>query len=273
MTGSQQRVLGALAMVALLVTLPSCSNQAVVQSDSSAIHWAAAKDQYAAGQYLKAIGSLDRLLQSDNQYTSRALPFSIVLTAGVAAGYMELADNYSAGARANHAQALAFQRKASDYRAQANHMVLQFAQNSKKMTVVQGDSVHLAFGPPKGSSSIPSAITQISRGIELSRADEEAAVTAMIDRGVLTAVCDTAGAPSNLAKASEILQRGDFLVRRAKFMKAISDQLERASQLYARNKLDDSSKMATLRELAQSALKDSEGGSHPAAMVMQVAGR
>jgi hypothetical protein len=184
---------------------------------------------------------------------------------------MELADYYAAGAKANKAKALVFQRKASDYRALANHMVLHFAENSKKMDLLEGDSVQLAFGPPKGSAVEPALFTQIAHGIELAQPDEEAALALAMDRGVLLAVCNTTGAPNNLAKASEILQRGEFLVRRAKFTKAVADQLERESQLYARNKLDDSAKMAMLRQMAQAAFKDAEG-SH-AAMVMQVAGR
>jgi len=219
---------------------------------------------------LKPIGHLDPLLEGANAFGSRALPFSLVLTSGVGSGYMELADYYAAGARANKGRAVIFQRKASDYRTLANHMVLHFAQNSKKMDLLDGDSVQLAFGPPKGNAVEPALFTQISHGIELSQADEEAALDLALNRGVLLAVCNTAGASNNLAKASEILQRGEFLVRRGKFTRAVADQLEQAAQLYSRNKLDDSAKMAMLRQMAQDAAKDSEG-SHTA-MVMQVAG-
>jgi hypothetical protein len=271
MTGSQHRVLGVLATVVLMATLSSCSRPAASQEDSAAFHWSRAKERYVAGDYLKAIGHLDPLLEGTNAFSSRALPFSLVLTSGVASGYMELADYYTAGARANKAKALLFQRKASDYRAMANHMVLHFAQNTRKMNLVEGDSVQLAVGPPQGNAVEPALFTQISHGIELSQADEEAALELAMDRGVLLSVCNTAGTPNNLAKASEILQRGEYLVRRAKFTKAVADQLEQASQLYARNKLDDSAKMGMLRQMAQETLKDSEG-SHTA-MVMQVAGR
>jgi hypothetical protein len=254
----------------LLATLSSCSRPAPSQADSAAFHWSAAKERYVAGDYQKAIGNLDQLLNGANEYSSRALPFSLVLTSGVASGYMELADYYTAGAKANKKKAVVFQRKASDYRTQANHMVLHFAENTKKMDLLDGDSVQLAFGPPKGNAVEPALFTQISHGIEPSQVDEEAALELALDRGVLLAVCSTAGAPNNLAKASEILQRGEFLVRRAKFTKAVADQLEQASELYARNKLDDSAKMAMLRQMAQETLKDS-AGSHTA-MVMQVAG-
>jgi hypothetical protein len=254
-----------------MAVLSSCSHPVAAESDTAVFHWSRAKERYMAGDYVKAIGHLDQLLESNNTYTSRALPFSLVLTSGVASGYMELADYYAAGARANKGKALIFQRKASEYRALANHMVLRFAENTKKTNLLNGDSVQLAFGPPKGNAVEPALFNQIAHGIELTQADEEGALELAMDRGVLLSVCNTAGAPNNLAKASEILQRGEFLVRRAKFMKAVSDLLEQASQLYARNKLDDSAKMAMLRQMAQAALKDSES-SHTA-VAMQVADR
>jgi hypothetical protein len=255
-----------------MAILSSCSSRPVTaQTDSAAFHWTKAKERYVAGDYTKAIEHLDQLLTSPNEFSSRALPFSMVLSSGVASGYMELADYYSAGAKVNKGKAIVFQRKASDYRALANHMVLDFAENTKKMSLLEGDSVQLAFGPPKGNAVEPALFTQISHGIEPSQADEEAAVDLAMNRGVLLSVCNTAGTPNNLAKASELLQRGEFLVRRAKFTKAVSDQLEQASQLYARNKLDDSAKMAMLRQMAQDTAKDAEGSHTP--VIMQVAGR
>ncbi len=272
MTQNQHRVAGVLATAALLGTLTSCSRPTTttpLQADStSASYWSAAKECYSAGDYQKAIGHLDRLLDAGNPYSTRALPFSLVLTSGVAAGYMDLADFYAAGAKANKKRAMVFQRKASDYRALANHMVLHFAENTKKLDLLEGDSVQLSFGAPKGNAAEPKLLTQISHGIELTQADEEAALSFALDRGVLLAACDTAGAPNNLAKAGELLQRGEFLVRRAKFAKAVADQLDSASKLYARSKLDDTAKLAMLQQLSQDVLKDA-GGSHTA-MVMQV---
>jgi hypothetical protein len=258
-----------LATVTLLGILSSCSRPAPVQVDSS-FYWTRAKERYAAGDYSKAISHLDHLLDAANPHSSRALPFSMILSSGTAAGYMELADYYTAGARANKGKALLFQRKASDYRTLANHMVLNFAENTKKLDLLQGDSVQLAFGPPKGNAVEPALFTQISHGMVLSKEDEEAALDLALNRGVLLTVCSTAGAPNNLAKAAEILQRGEFLVRRAKFMTAVAEQLEQASQLYARNKLDDSAKMAMLHQMSQDVAKDASA-SHTA-MVMQVAG-
>ncbi|HLK70179.1 MAG TPA: hypothetical protein VKU19_42410 [Bryobacteraceae bacterium] len=272
MTRFQERVLGALTTAFLMGSLSSCSRPAApVQTADAAFYWSAAQDRYVAGDYLKAISHLDHLLEAGNPFVSRALPMSLVLTSGTAAGYMELADYYTAGAKANKKRALDFQRKASDYRALANHMVLHFAENTKKLSLIDGDSMQLAFGPPKGNANEPVLFTQISHGMVLAQTDEEGALELALDRGVLFAACRVAGAPNNLAKASEILQRGEFLVRRAKFMKAVSDLLDQDSELYSRGKLDDTAKLAMLKQMSQDASKDADT-SHTA-MVMQVAGR
>ncbi|HTS30138.1 MAG TPA: hypothetical protein VMH81_29905 [Bryobacteraceae bacterium] len=254
--------------------LSSCSSQPVVTAAAqkdAAFYWSAAKECYMAGDYLKAIAHLDHLTEAGNPYNSRALPFAVVLTSGVASGYMELADYYAAGAKANKRKATIFQSKAADYRALANHVVLLFAEDTRKLSQVEGDSIQLAFGPPKGNFAEPVLLTQISHGMIPAQTDEEAALQFALDRGVLLSVCDSAGAPNNLAKAGELLQRGEFLVRRSKFTKAVADQLQKESQLYARNKLDDSQKMEMLRQMSRDVVKDP--GASRTAMAMQVPSR
>jgi hypothetical protein len=222
-------------------------------------YWSAASQRYAAGDYLKAIGELDHLLEGPNDYTARALPLSLVLTSGVASGYMDLADCYASGARANKPKAQAFRRKASVYRALANHMVLQFAERAGKIEHLIGNPVQLAFGPPKGNPSEPALLSQIANGAELAQVDEDEAQALALDRGVLMSAAGAVGAPANFVKAISMLQRGEVLAQRAVFVKAMSDLLERESKLYARDKLDDAAKMDMLRQLAKSVVTNAPG--------------
>ncbi len=137
------------------------------------------------------------------------------------------------------------------YRALANHMVLQFAESAREIGHLDGGSIQLAFPPPRGNGAGPPLLAKIASGIELGPMDEEMTVALAIDRGVLVSVTNAAGATNNFAKIAPLLQRGEVLVPRATFMRAISDSLERESQLYAPNKLDDASKMTMLLQLAQ----------------------
>ena len=264
MTISQGRYFGVLSATGLVALLSSCSSSSLsTPRAESAELWSAANERYMAGDYLKAISNLESLLDRYRQYCARALPLSLVLTSGVAAGYLDVAESYAAGARANKAKATALKRKASVYRALANHMVLQFAESARRIEQLAGGSVQLAFAPPRGNGAEPPLFEKIASGIEPDQADEETTVALAVDYGVLVSVTNAAGAANNFAKVAPLLQRGEVLVPRATFMKAIAGSLERESQLYARNKLDDAPKLAMLLQLARNVVTSS---SHTAAV-------
>src|SRR5579872_2397096 len=130
MSVSLLRLTGLLVVLAFLT---SCSGpSAGPDTASAAFYWNAAKETYGAGDYLKTLNDLDHLMDNRSEYTARAIPWSLVLTAGMANGYMELADYYTSGARVNKAEALAFRRKANDFRTMASPLALRFAQNVEK---------------------------------------------------------------------------------------------------------------------------------------------
>jgi len=266
MTISTRGCFSVLLTAGLVGLLSSCSGSkmSAPRAESAAL-WSAATERYVAGDYVKAITDLDRLLDSEDAYSTRALPLSLVLTSGVAAGYMDVAEAYAAGCRTNKSKAPVFKRKASVYRALANHMVLQFAESARKIEHLPGSSIQLAFAPPRGSGAELTSLAKIAGGIEPDQTDEETAVAQAVDRAVLVSVTSAAGAVNNFAKVAPLLQRGEVLVPRATFMKSIADSLERESQLYARNKLDDASKLALLRRLAQTVLS-SGANVHSAAL-------
>jgi hypothetical protein len=131
-----------------------------------------------------------------------------VLTSGRAGGYMELADNYEAGARMNKSQALAFRHQAMAYRTTASRLALQFAQNVEKMDQVPAGAILMDFPLPIGTAAAPPQFTQIAKGVELAQADEEAALALAIQRNVLLAACLVAGAPKRCGQG-----RGDSAKR------------------------------------------------------------
>jgi hypothetical protein len=152
----------------------------------------------------------------------------------MAAGYMELADAYAAGARVNKTHALAFRRKATDYRTIDSPLVLRFAQNVEKMSNVPAGGVQLAFGLPKGSAAPPVLLHNIASGMQLSAGDEEKAQMLAIQRDVSLAVCRAAGAPNDAARTEEVLGHASALIPRASFESTISEILTLESALVAR---------------------------------------
>jgi hypothetical protein len=259
----------AIAVALAMLGLAACSGPVTTSArvGTPEFYWYAAKETYAAGDYIKTADHLDHLIASQNEYTARAVPWSLVLTSGIAAGYMELADAYAAGARVNKANALAIRKKASDYRTMASPLVLRFAQNVDKMNLVPAGGVQLAFGLPKGTAQQPALMAQIAKGYQLDKADEEQAAMLTVQRNVLLAVCRAAGAPNDSARTEEVLSHASALIARAQFENTISQILTLESSLYSREKLDDPEKLAAVKSRAQLI---AAGGNRPAGSAAKV---
>ena len=236
--------------VALLIILglTSCSGTSTVRVGTSEFYWSAARETYAAGDYRKTADHLERLINDANAYRARAIPLYLVLTSGMAKGYMDLADQYAAGARINKAKALAFRVKAAEYRNTASRLALRFAQSVDRLDQVPLGRMPLDFPFPKGNAAPAPEFLQIGGGVELAPADAETAETLAIQRSVLMTVCLAAGSPNDVAKAEEILGGEGAAISRDTFGRAIAEMLKTESSLYSRNKLDEPEKLAAFQE-------------------------
>ncbi len=244
------------AIVAAFVVLSSCSSQpAGPQPGTPGFYWGAAKETFAAGDYSKTLDHLDNLLNTENDYTARALPWFLVLSSGMTNGYIEMAEAYDAGAHANRADPSPFQKQRNDYRKAGGQMALRFAERYGGLAKLPGDSVALLFGYPRGSASDIPLLTKVEKGMMPLAADIEAIQTATIDKGVLQMASEAAGAPNDSAKAQAVLSAPDAKVPMATFQLAMAGALQAAAGLYAREKLDDPKKVETLCQFAQIALK------------------
>lgn len=245
------------APLVALSLLTSCSgpsaSTAGADGASAEFYWSAAKQTYAAGDYMKTLDDLDRLMETHSTYTARAVPWSLVLTAGMANGYIELANYYAEGARENRAQALLFRRKANEYRTMANPLALRFAQNVEKMDQLPAGAVPVAFPMPKGSAALPDLLSRIGDGEILSPVEADRAVVLALQRNVLLAVCEAVGSPNDMAKAEDVLTHLST-TSHSTFGKAVAQMLEKESKLYSRNQLDEPEKLAILHQRAQTVL-------------------
>ncbi len=252
---SSLRVVTALATGSLALTLSSCSGPATAKVGTPEFYWSAAQETYAAGDYTKTTDHLDRLMDGSSEYTARALPWSLVLTSGMAAGYMDLAESYASGARLNKANEALFRRKAVEYRNMASPLALRFAQNVDKIASLPPGAVHLAFSLPKGAAAVSPLLSKVSGGFRLTAAEEETAQIQAIERAVLLATCEAAGAPNDIARTSEVLGHALALAPRASFTKGMVHLLDAESTLYSRERLDDPAKVAIFHQRSENLLK------------------
>lgn len=241
-----------------LIGLTSCSAppQKTAGERSLEFYWSAAAETYAAGDYAKTADHLGRLLEKDNRYTARAIPWYLVVTSGMARGYTELADRYTTGARFNRTNARALHQKASQYRTAAGRLALRFAQDVDRLPQIPLGKVPLAFALPKGSAAEPPLLTRIASGVEVAPAERDAAEAVAIQRGVLMTVCLAAGAPNDVAKARDILSQPSPDITREAFANAIAQLLKTESALFARDKLDDPQKLAAFQKRAEVVLAE-----------------
>jgi hypothetical protein len=247
------------AICVVIVVLTACISCSAGSSGpeigTPAYYWQAARETFAAGDYNKTQDHLDKLIAGENQYVKRAMAWSLVMTSGLVGGYIDLADQYEAGARMNRSDPSAFRRQTSTNRTLAGRLSLQFAETYAKFEKSQGDTVPLAFGYPKGNAAPAPGLAKIAGGIVLPRPEIELIEQRTLERGILMAACAAAGAPGDTAKAETILKNPDATVPRAVFAVAVAQTLYNASQLYTQRKLDDPSKLTIFAERAQEALK------------------
>jgi hypothetical protein len=255
MSVSATRIPAALLVIAAF-GMTSCSNPTSPTSAKAEFHWSGARETYALGDYPKTADHLEHIIDNQNQYTARAIPWYLVVTSGMAGGYIQLADQYTAGARAHKAAAAAFRAKAAAYRTLASQWAMRFAQNADKIKEIPLGHLPLAFALPKGSGAEPEFLAQIASGVELEAADAENAEVLTLQRSVLMAACQAVGARQDVAKAGQILSRVSPAEPRATFGNAIAEMLDAQSALYSRNKLDEPAKLAALRDRADMARKE-----------------
>jgi len=256
MSSTAKRLLTCGAPVLALAILSSCSSEPAGPAQGSpAFYWQAAGETYKAGDLMKTLENLDRIQATDNDFVARALPWSLVLTSGMAAGYAELADHYEIGGRMNKSDPTAFRRPVSDFRGFANRLSLAFAEHAAKLDKVQGDSIPLGFGSPVGTASPVPALTKVVSGVVLTAPEADSAQKRAIERGVLLAACRFTGAPDDTAKTEAVLKTPDAKVARPVFMLAVAQTLFNESALYGPQKLDDPEKVTLFCQRAQDALK------------------
>lgn len=245
-----------LLLLTLSLVLISCSSgPKPPEMGTPAFYWLAAKENWAAGDYMKTADNLDRAMRGSKEHESEARPWSLVLTAGLAKGYMELADAFETGARANKTNPSVFRKQTSDFRRFARSLALQMTERYRQFENVQDDPVSLVFSFPSGTQATPALLTRVSSGMVPVPADLENAQRAVLQRGVILATTRAAGAGEDSSKAAQMFKSGDVKVPRQQFMFALAHFLTDMSELFGPKKLDEPDKMKTLAEEAAHALK------------------
>lgn len=217
--------------------------------------WNAARQAYHSGDLAKANDDLSELQQKDNEFTPRTRIWQIVLAGGMARGYSELADGYESGAKVNRANSLEFHKQVTHLRSLAGHAALDFTQAVHAFVARDPSAdVQLAFDLPPGSAAEPAALRKAYAGIMLQEAEAESLETAMVERGVIRAVCLANGTPDDSAQVLEKFKAGEVKTPRAILLYAAAKTLFDASDVFTSSKLDQPQRRKVMCDEALAAL-------------------
>ena len=182
------------------------------QPGTPAFYWGAARSTYAAGDFLKTSDNLSQLSTS-TEYGTRSQPWFIVIQAGLAKGYMDLADNFDSGAHANRANPTPFIRQQHQLQSLASGAAMSLAETVNKfLAAAPADTVLFEFPYPTGSAADPVQLQRVAKGMMVPDADLETLQNAMVQRGVLLTVTDMVGASGDPAKALEVFKAPEVRV-------------------------------------------------------------
>lgn len=245
MRHSGRHLLLCAAAGALLFTA-SCGSKGpkAPQPGSAAFIWAVAGDAYKAGDYLKANESLDQLVRGKSEFVARAAPLKLLVGLGLAKGYMELADKFDVGGKANRSDPYVYRKQVSTFRTQARNIAMQTVEAAHSQLAAMKDaSVTLAFPFPSGSVEEVVALKKLATGMQLQQAEVEKVTQEMLQRGVVLMVCRAAGAPKDVEKARAAFKPEDTPLPRDQVLLAISGALSEVSELFDSKKLDEPDKL------------------------------
>lgn len=246
----------ALAILGLAAASTSCSSgPQPPQPGTPAFYWAAARETYRGGDYLKTSENLQRIMAGDNEFTARARAWDTVITGGATQAYIELADTWEAGAKANRPNPTPFRRQVSTLRSLASASAIQYAEDVHKVMEADKDpTILLAFTSPAGAAAPPAGLKRVDSGILVQDSERDLLQAAMVQRGVLLSVCDAVGSPGDTAAAQEKLKTGEFRVPREVFLLAAAKSLEAQSEVFTSTKLDLPNRLKLMSQVALNAL-------------------
>jgi hypothetical protein len=216
--------------------------------------WAAANQTFKNGEFDKTVANLSKLDASE-KFAAKSEPWHIILSAGMAQGYAELAERYDAGYRANHGATPGFTKLKSQNEAGANSSTMEFVEVLHKFLSTNKDpEVILAFTAPAGSTAEPPETGKITKGILPGEAEAAGVQKSMLRRGVLLNTSAAMGDKDDVAKALESFKQGEVKIPRDTFLRSVAQIAYDRAQIYMPKKLDQPKRLGVLYTEALAAL-------------------
>ncbi len=245
-----------IAFLALGFVLVSCSTgPAPPAQGSPAWHWENAHTTWQAGDLQKTADNLESLIEPGNEYAERAQPWRLILTVGMASGYMGIANAFENGSRANAAASADFRRNMNNYRTMANSQVGEFYETFMAYKKSAAEDVPLAFSYPQGSAMMVAEFNRAGEGMMISQAELASAEKRALQRAVLLTTCLAVGAEEDTARTQQMFVAENPSVPRDTFNLALARKLNEIANFYSSYKMDQPDRLKLFNEQALELLK------------------
>ena len=240
MLGLRTGILLAVPLPITLIGLTACSSAPRgPQPGTPAFYWQAAKETFANKDYLKTADHLRQVVQSDSEFAKPAQAMRLVLAAGLAKGYGDLAATYESGAKANIFKPMPLRKVSSNYMKLAETRALDFGETFPKFEASNQDAnIALEFGFPSTDMTDPQELKKVQAGILPDEPIQATFERKMLAKSIALAACASVGAANDPAKAQAAFQAGRPLVPREVFLLAMANNMYDLAQLFGRKKLD-----------------------------------
>ena len=257
---TKQNILPCAVVISVILLTVSCATgPSSAPPGTPPFYWQAAQETFAVGDYVKANSHLEELVKEDNEYTARARPWRLILTAGMARGYAELANNFEAGGRANRANPTPFRTQTAEYRTMAGRHALQFAETFLRFkTHDHTQPIPLDFGYPTGNPAQVVELSKVANGVLLPEAQLAQVQKRVIERAVLLSLFEAVGAKEDAAKTQAIFKAGNVQIEHDTFAMAMANNFHVLSSIFSREKLDRPDRMELFCNEGLEALKTVE---------------
>ena len=228
-------------------------------------YWSAAKEQFSAGDYTKTQAHLEELVGGESAFKPRAAAWNLVVMAGLARGYRELAEAYEAGGMATKNQSAAFLRTANEMQRSSRQYAIGLAERTPAFlkSTAGVDQYSLEFAFPAGSAAEAPALTNIRKGSMPLDGERLTAQRQTLARGLVLQTSAAVGAGEDAAKAAEMFKTSPVQVSRAVFLCGLAEGILQGSAIFDRKKLNEPDKKKILLQVAADSVAPAADSSDP----------
>ncbi len=256
---TQQAVVAGVPCLAVILWLGSCSTgrAPTARMGTPAWFWGAAKEQFAAGDFVKTQEHLEKIMVSESPLKARATTWHLVVLGGMAAGLKDLAEAYEDGSMVAKTGSGEFRRVSNDMYRLSKQYSIGLAQEvdriRKDMAGVEQFTLEFSF--PIGSAAEIGTLARVRQGMMPQESERASAQRQSLARGIVMETSAVVGVGDDSAKAAESFKTPPVQVPRAVFLLGVAETLYEQSKIFDRRKLNEPDKRKILLEQAVECLK------------------